>query len=91
MMLHERHALYADEPLATELYETAYALDSTTIDLCPSMFTPLLATISGLSPGAPGASVAAASVTSDHAGVVARPVQPGAWSSHLSRDGEPDT
>ena len=61
------------------------------LNLCPSMFTPLLATISGLSPGAPGASVAAASVTSDHAGVVARLDQPAAWSSHLSRDGEPNT
>ena len=34
----QARALYADELLATELYETAYALDSTTIDLCLSMF-----------------------------------------------------
>ena len=32
------HRLYADESLAMELHETAYALDSTTIDLCLSMF-----------------------------------------------------
>ena len=30
--------LYADEPLGNELQETAYALDSTTIDLCLSLF-----------------------------------------------------
>jgi hypothetical protein len=30
--------LYADEPLGIELAQTAYALDSTTIDLCLSMF-----------------------------------------------------
>jgi hypothetical protein len=30
--------LYADEPLGVELNETVYALDSTTIDLCLSMF-----------------------------------------------------
>jgi hypothetical protein len=30
--------LYADEPLAIELNDTVYALDSTTIDLCLSMF-----------------------------------------------------
>ena len=34
----QARALYADEPLATELHETAYALNSTTIDLCLSMF-----------------------------------------------------
>ena len=34
----QARALYAGEPLATELHETAYALDSTTIDLCLSMF-----------------------------------------------------
>ena len=33
-----QHRLYADESLAMELHETAYALDSTTIDLCLSMF-----------------------------------------------------
>lgn len=30
--------LYAHEPWGTELHETAYALDSTTIDLCLSLF-----------------------------------------------------
>jgi hypothetical protein len=30
--------LYADEPLAVELEQTVYALDSTTIDLCLSLF-----------------------------------------------------
>ena len=30
--------LYADEPLGAELEQTAYALDSTTIDLCLSLF-----------------------------------------------------
>jgi hypothetical protein len=30
--------LYADEPLGGELHETAYALDSTTMDLCLSLF-----------------------------------------------------
>ncbi len=30
--------LYADEPLAAELERTVYALDSTTIDLCLSLF-----------------------------------------------------
>jgi hypothetical protein len=30
--------LYADEPLAVELQQTVYALDSTTIDLCLSLF-----------------------------------------------------
>ena len=34
----QARALYADELLAAELDETAYALDSTTIDLCLSMF-----------------------------------------------------
>ena len=30
--------LYADEPMGVELEETVYALDSTTIDLCLSLF-----------------------------------------------------
>src|SRR5260370_6044562 len=30
--------LYADEPLSVELEQTAYALDSTTIDICLSLF-----------------------------------------------------
>lgn len=34
----QARALYADEALATELNETAYALDSTTVDLCLSIF-----------------------------------------------------
>ena len=34
----QARALYADEVLATELNETAYALDSTTVDLCLSIF-----------------------------------------------------
>lgn len=34
----QARALYANEPLAAELNETAYALDSTTIDLCLSIF-----------------------------------------------------
>ncbi len=34
----QARALYADEMLATRLNETAYALDSTTVDLCLSIF-----------------------------------------------------
>ena len=34
----QARALYANEVLATELKETAYALDSTTVDLCLSIF-----------------------------------------------------
>ncbi len=34
----QARALYADEMLATKLNETAYALDSTTVDLCLSIF-----------------------------------------------------
>lgn len=34
----EGRRLYGDEPLALELEETVYALDSTTIDLCLSVF-----------------------------------------------------
>ena len=34
----QARALYADEALASELEETAYALDSTTVDLCLSIF-----------------------------------------------------
>ena len=37
-LIGQARALYADELLATELNETAYALDSTTIDLCLSIF-----------------------------------------------------
>jgi hypothetical protein len=38
VLIHEARQLYADEPLATELEQTVYALDSTTIDLCLSVF-----------------------------------------------------
>jgi hypothetical protein len=31
-------ALYVDEEFGVELDQTVYALDSTTIDLCPSVF-----------------------------------------------------
>ena len=37
-MIVQARALYADEALASELEETAYALDSTTVDLCLSIF-----------------------------------------------------
>ena len=37
-LIAQARRLYADEPLASELDETTYALDSTTIDLCLSMF-----------------------------------------------------
>lgn len=37
-LIAQARSLYADEQLAAELNETAYALDSTTIDLCLSMF-----------------------------------------------------
>jgi len=38
LLIHEARRLYAAEPLAVELDETVYALDSTTIDLCLSVF-----------------------------------------------------
>ena len=37
-LIRRARRLYADEPLATELDATVYALDSTTIDLCLSVF-----------------------------------------------------
>lgn len=37
-LIGQARALYANEALATELDETAYALDSTTVDLCLSIF-----------------------------------------------------
>jgi len=37
-LIRQARRLYADEPLATELDATVYALDSTTIDLCLSVF-----------------------------------------------------
>ena len=38
VMIGEASELYAGEPLGFELEQTAYALDSTTIDLCMSLF-----------------------------------------------------
>jgi hypothetical protein len=37
-LIHRARRLYADEPMGVELRETVYALDSTTIDLCLSLF-----------------------------------------------------
>ena len=38
LLISKARKLYADEPLAVELTNTVYALDSTTIDLCLSLF-----------------------------------------------------
>src|SRR6202050_3605982 len=38
MLIRRARALYAKEPIGVELNETVYALDSTTIDLCLSLF-----------------------------------------------------
>jgi len=38
VLIAQARSLYRDEPFAVELGETVYALDSTTIDLCLSMF-----------------------------------------------------
>jgi len=38
IMISKARALYADEGFGVELADTAYALDSTTIDLCLSLF-----------------------------------------------------
>lgn len=38
VLITRARALYVDEPLGVELANTAYALDSTTIDLCLSLF-----------------------------------------------------
>jgi transposase len=38
VLIERARKLYANEPLAVELEQTAYALDSTTIDLCLSLF-----------------------------------------------------
>lgn len=38
VLIHEARRLYADESLDLELEQTVYALDSTTIDLCLSLF-----------------------------------------------------
>ena len=37
-LIAQARRLYAGEPLASDLDETTYALDSTTIDLCLSLF-----------------------------------------------------
>jgi hypothetical protein len=38
VLIQQAAALYADEPFAAELKQAAYALDSTTIDLCLALF-----------------------------------------------------
>jgi Transposase DDE domain/Domain of unknown function (DUF4372) len=38
VLIHRARKLYAEEPLAIDLAHTVYALDSTTIDLCLSLF-----------------------------------------------------
>jgi len=38
ILIHRARMLYADEPFGVDLQGTAYALDSTTIDLCLSLF-----------------------------------------------------
>lgn len=38
VLIHEARRLYADEDLGLDLEQTVYALDSTTIDLCLSLF-----------------------------------------------------
>lgn len=38
VLIRQAHELYAKEPFGTELDETTYALDSSTIDLCLSLF-----------------------------------------------------
>ncbi len=38
VLIHEARKLYADESFGVDLNETVYALDSTTIDLCLSLF-----------------------------------------------------
>jgi len=38
ILIHRAKALYANEPLGLDLESTVYALDSTTIDLCMSLF-----------------------------------------------------
>ena len=38
VLIHEARRLYVDEPFGLDLDETVYALDSTTIDLCLSLF-----------------------------------------------------
>ena len=38
VLIHQARYLYCDEPLGSDLRNTIYALDSTTIDLCMSLF-----------------------------------------------------
>jgi hypothetical protein len=38
VLIHQARKLYAEEDFGVELKETVYALDSTTIDLCLSLF-----------------------------------------------------
>lgn len=38
ILIHEARRLYVDEPFLADLEETVYALDSTTVDLCLSLF-----------------------------------------------------
>ena len=38
VLIEQARSLYAEEPFAAELKQAAYALDSTTIDLCLSLF-----------------------------------------------------
>jgi hypothetical protein len=38
ILIHEARRLYVDEPFLGDLAETVYALDSTTVDLCLSLF-----------------------------------------------------
>ena len=38
LLIEQAGRLYADEPFGAELEQAAYALDSTTIDLCLSLF-----------------------------------------------------
>jgi len=38
VLIHEAQDLYAKEPFGVELKETVYALDSSTVDLCLSLF-----------------------------------------------------
>jgi hypothetical protein len=38
ILIHQARQLYADEPFGVDLDETVYALDSTTVDLCLSLF-----------------------------------------------------
>ena len=39
ILIHMARDIYSDEPFAVELDETVYAIDSSTIDLCLSLFS----------------------------------------------------